>query len=173
MAQNYRRLGLVARLKAPTGGIEKKIHATTTRTSPNDPFAITSIENMIVSEAKVERDADGKIVRIIGRGRDNPLNDPLNALDSDEDEDDEAADEWGGIDEGGATDVVKSLLQESRNTVEKKPRYLSEREKEWLEELVAKHGDNTAAMAKDRKLNPMQQTEADIKKRLRKINGKA
>lgn len=174
LAQNYRRLGLVARLKAPTGGTEKRLGATTTRTSPKDPFAIATIENAIVSEARVERDADGNITRIIGHGRDNPLNDPLHDLDSDEDEDkeeqEENAEEWGGIDDGDATDVVKTLLAESRQPVVAKPRHQSDRETVWLEALIEKHGDNTLAMAKDKRLNPMQQTAADIAKRIRKMN---
>lgn len=173
MSQNYRRLGLLARLKAPTGGTEKRLHATTTRTSPNDPFAIATMENAIVSEARVERDADGKIIRIIGHSKPNPLNDPLNELDDEDDEvEEEAGEEWGGIEDeyADATDVVKSLLAESRRPDVAKPRHQSEREMEWLGKLVAKHGDDTAAMARDRKLNPMQQTASDIAKRIRKLS---
>jgi nucleolar protein 16 len=171
MSQNYRRLGLVARLKAPTGGTEKKLGATTTRAYPNDPFAIASIENAVVSEARVERDADGKIIRILGTSKPNPLNDPLNDLDNDSDAEG-PAEEWGGIedDDADATDVVKSLLEQSRQPDLPKKRHQSSREKEWLDKLVAKHGDNTAAMAKDRTLNPMQQTASDIARRLRKMN---
>ncbi|CAJ0551968.1 Ff.00g059470.m01.CDS01 [Fusarium sp. VM40] len=171
MSQNYRRLGLVARLKAPTGGVEKKLGATTTRAYPNDPFAVASIENAVVSEARVERDADGKIIRIIGTSKPNPLNDPLNDLDNDSDAEG-PAEEWGGIedDDADATDVVKSLLEQSRQPDLPKKRHQSSREKEWLDKLVAKYGDNTAAMAKDRTLNPMQQTASDIARRLRKMN---
>ncbi|UNI18690.1 Ribosome bioproteinsis protein Nop16 [Purpureocillium takamizusanense] len=201
LAQNYRRLGLVARLKAPTGGIEKKLSsvstATTTRATPNDPFAITTIDKAVVSEARVERDADGKIVRILGRGGDNnPLNDPLAMLDSDDDDLEEMEptgesapaaavnqhggdeEEWGGIaeqeaHEGQATDVVRSLIAESHNEAPKKARHTSEREREWLERLVARHGDDTRAMARDAKLNPMQQTAADIAKRIKKMQREA
>ncbi|KAF4990723.1 hypothetical protein FGRMN_8308 [Fusarium graminum] len=169
LSQNYRRLGLVARLKAPTGGTEKKIGATTTRAYPNDPFAIASIENAIVSEARVERDADGNIIRIIGESKPNPLNDPLNDLDNSDAEG--PAEEWSGIqDDDNTTDVVKALIEQSRQPDLPKKRHQSTREKEWLDKLVAKYGDNTAAMAKDRKLNPMQQTASDIAKRLRKMN---
>jgi nucleolar protein 16 len=112
-------------------------------------------------------------VRILGRTSSNPLNDPLNELDSDseaEDKDEQEYEEWGGIREtGGETEVVKSLMEEARHPAEKKPRHQSEREREWLGRLVAKYGDDTAAMARDRKLNPMQQTAADIARRIKKM----
>ncbi|KAK2595175.1 Ribosome biogenesis protein Nop16 [Conoideocrella luteorostrata] len=181
LAQNYRRLGLLARLKAPTGGTEKKL-GTTHGISKNDPFAITSIEKAVVSEAKVERDADGKIIRILGSTssltKPNPLNDPLNSLDSDsEDGGGDDDEEWGGIAEREAledestTEVVKSLIEESHNPAPKVARYQSDGEREWLERLVARHGDDTAAMARDMKLNPMQQTARDIAKRIKKMRG--
>ena len=180
MAQNYRRLGLAARLRAPTGGVEKSLNTKPTSVS-KDPFAITTTEKAILSEAKVERDDDGNIIRILGRSKttENPLNDPLNELDSDSDDgndeqgnDNGAAqyEEWGGIQEDGTeTDVVRTLIQEARNPAEKKPRYQSAREREWLRSLVDRYGDDTAAMARDRKLNPMQQTAADISRRLKKF----
>lgn len=126
-----------------------------------------------MSEARVERDADGKILRILGSARANPLNDPLNDLDEEDDSndkvpDEEEEDEWTGFRDGD-TDVIKSLVALSRRPDAPKPRHQSSREREWLDALVARHGDDTRAMARDRKLNPMQQTAADIAKRLRKI----
>jgi len=38
---------------------------------------------------------------------------------------------------------------------------------------VARHGDDTRAMARDAKLNPMQQTAADIAKRIKKMQREA
>lgn len=178
LAQNYRRLGLVARLKAPTGGTEKKLAAATTGISKNDPFAITSVEKAIISEAKVERDEDGNIIRVLGRApKANPLNDLLNNLDSeDEEEEGDDDEEWGGIaekeaEEEGTTDVVKSLIEESHNPAPKMVRYQSEREREWLDALVGKYGDDYGRMARDAKLNPMQQTARDIAKRIKKLRG--
>lgn len=125
----------------------------------------------------MERDADGNITRVITSGRDNPLNDPLNELDSDDEEDggNNGGHEWGGIvdAEDDATEVIKSLVEESKNPAEKTPRHQSGREKEWLDELIAKHGDNMNAMAKDRQLNPMQQTAMDIARRIRKMKNRA
>lgn len=174
LAQNYRRLGLVARLRSSTGGVEKRLHgshssagaARTHQAAAADPFAIsTAVESAVVSEARVERDADGRIVRIIGRHGDHPLGDPLAALDSD----DEEENELGGGGAAAATELVRALEEQSRHPAEKKPRQASERERAWLDELVAKHGDDVRAMARDAKLNPMQQTAADIKRRIARM----
>lgn len=172
LAQNYRRLGLAARLRAPTGGTEKKIgYKPSSR--DKDPLAVKNVEQAaIITEAKVERDADGKIIRVLP-GRANPLNDPLNSLDSDsemEQEEEEEFEEWGGLREDGTeTAVVKELMAEARNPLEKKPRHQSEREKGWLGQLVEKYGDDYGKMARDRRLNPMQQTSGDLKRRIQKL----
>ena len=143
----------------------------------------------MLSEAKVERDADGKIIRILSRTSSTsgavarasrhghaPLRDALNDLDTDseagEEEDDAGEDdeEWGGIKEDGTeTEIVKSLIAEARAPVVKKPRHMSEREAEWLTKLVQRYGDDYEAMARDHKLNPMQQTAADIRRRAGKL----
>ncbi len=142
-------------------------------TKPVDPFAIRKFTGAIVSEVRVERDADGKIVRVLDgqKKRENPLNDPLNELDSDEDEEMEAGEEWGGIEEGEGSGIVPQLEVQANRPVVKKPRTQTKREVEWLQRLVDKHGEDTRAMARDLKLNPMQQTEADISRRIRKWKG--
>lgn len=185
--QNYRRLGLVSRLRAPTGGAEKpkprpETTATTSSTSKKNPASSTNpfaIQGLLqgsgsaTAEVRVERDSNGKITRVIRAGaakRANPLNDPLVELDTDSEADNNNdAEEWGGF-EGDAeqTEIVKQLEDEANRPVEKKPRTASSREAEWLQLLVDRHGDDTAAMARDRKLNPMQQTAADIARRIRK-----
>lgn len=194
LSQNYRRLGLVARLKGPTGGTERNLSHPPPASSSDRVFAVAPpLENAIVSEARVERDASGKIIRIL-RGpasrRPNPLNDPLNDLSSDDDDEEQqqqpeeeegvegaapGAEEWGGIrddadDTTTATDVVKALVEESRNPAPKMARYQSEAETEWLQKLVARHGRDTSAMARDMKLNPFQQTARDIARRLKKMD---
>ncbi|KAK1972828.1 ribosome biogenesis protein Nop16 [Colletotrichum sublineola] len=183
LTQNYRRLGLTARLKAPTGGVEKKLSqlessAKTVGSKPRDPFAIASTEEAVFEEARVERDADGKIVKIHygSDRRSNPLNDPLNALESDAEDDEREKEGWGGIndnDDESRPEVIRLLEKEAAQPTVKKPRHMSQQEREWLERLVARHGDDVAAMARDRKLNPMQQTQGDIARRIKKLTGKA
>ncbi|PKS08001.1 hypothetical protein jhhlp_006613 [Lomentospora prolificans] len=196
LSQNYRRLGLVSRLKAPTGGTELSLAeatllreaslSTTSSIIPaappkkpkTTPLAIASTESAVIRETKVERDASGKIIRVIGSSaKRNPLRDPLNEFDDDseeeeEEDEEEEAEEWGGIqdteDDKNKTGIVRQLEELAARPVIKKPRHQSEREREWIGRLVEKYGEeNTAAMARDRRLNPMQQTEADIRKRLR------
>ncbi|KAI1215014.1 ribosome biogenesis protein Nop16 [Annulohypoxylon truncatum] len=174
-SQNYRRLGLVSRLKAPTGGVEPSAKSQSTK--PVDPFAISQPTGAVISEVRVERDEKGRIVRVLdgSKSKDNPLNDPLNDLDSDDDMDDEeAAEEWEGIDEAeDGTGIFPELETQANQPIAKKAKTQSKREVEWLQRLVEKYGDDTKAMARDRKLNPMQQTEADIARRIKKLKGRS
>lgn len=103
-------------------------------------------------------------------GRDNPLNDPLNEV---EDANEDA--EWNGFsmvperrDGESENPVIRQLEEAARNGARKAPRGQSQREQEWVERLVGKYGEDYGRMARDRKLNPMQQTESDIKKRVGK-----
>jgi nucleolar protein 16 len=108
-------------------------------------------------EAKIIRDESGAVIRIEHAPT------AEEALDEDE---------WSCIaDEGGdqqrTTDVVRQLEALAKSEV-KVERTQSEREREWIEGLVAKHGRDYKKMARDRKLNPFQQTEGDIRRRIAK-----
>ncbi|PYH78075.1 hypothetical protein BO82DRAFT_357671 [Aspergillus uvarum CBS 121591] len=189
LTQNYRNLGLVHRLNAPTGGSEKRPTkeggvARDREDSLHIKSSATAVaQKNAASEIRVERDpATGKILRVIrpedddeievaGRKhkRHNPLNDPLNDLSADE----EAGEPMSAAQKQQAdSEIVRQLeLQadlESRKVAAKKPRHQSKREEEWILRLVEKHGDNYAAMARDRRLNPMQQTAGDLKRRITK-----
>jgi nucleolar protein 16 len=121
-------------------------------------------------EIEVERDPEtGAIIRVIGKDKKpNPLNDPLNDLDPSEDE----QEEWNGFamvpKEHSDNPVIRQLEEVARNGARKAPRSQSQREAEWLERLVNKYGDDYGKMSRDLKLNPMQQTAADIRKRVKK-----
>ncbi|KAH8908585.1 hypothetical protein BR93DRAFT_910350 [Coniochaeta sp. PMI_546] len=161
LSQNYRRLGLVAKLGHSAGGVEPRdsplngdggSEPKSRKHKTKDAFGKTVV-GQVYSEAKVERDPEtGRIVRIIRGER-------------------AEAEEWEGIDEGEENErpaVIRQLEEEANAPREKTVRYQSEREMEWLQKLVEKHGDDTAAMARDLKLNPMQQTGSDIRRRLKK-----
>jgi len=186
LSQNYQRLGLSSRLKGPTGGTEKNpksqnVAVATTK----DPLAIPSqgkSTKLTPTEARVERDPDtGRILRVIRpegeddptqkRRRLNPLSDPLNDISDGEDEDEDEAVEV-SFSQRPDTAVVEALEaqaaeEEAQLSRKKRPRQQSKREQEWVERLVERHGDDIRAMARDRKLNPMQQNEGDIGRRVR------
>ena len=185
LSQNYRRLGLTSRLNHATGGTEKTVallglndakssRADTAADSTANALNIVSKPPQAaeVEELEVERDPNtGAILRVIGQEeeKDNPLNDPLNELD------DSDGGEWNGFamvperKEGEEVNpVIQQLEEAAKNGARKAPRKQSQREEEWLEGLVSKYGDDYGRMARDRKLNPMQQTAADIKRRVLK-----
>lgn len=131
-----------------------------------------------MGETKVERDPEtGKIIRVIrdeeeievgGRKikRSNPLNDPLAELS--EDEEAGTASQRANAKSAIVQQLERQAAQEGRAVKAKKPRHQSQREEEWIKRLIERHGENYSAMARDRKLNPMQQSEGDLKRRIRK-----
>jgi len=178
VSQNYKRLGLSSRLNGASGGTEKKpgLDTEDDENQKRDSLAIAgprALNKQTTQEVQVERDPEtGRIVRVIRAEpdeRDNPLNDPLNDI-------------MDFNDDGAAKDrpqnsIVAQLEAEAAAEEEllakkKQPRKQSQREEEWIARLVEKHGDDTKAMVRDRKLNPMQQTEADIARRLKKWKAK-
>lgn len=128
-----------------------------------------------LGSTRVERDPEtGAILRVIhddedniefaGRqlSRKNPLNDPLNDIETGDGESNPLADSV----------IVQQLKQqadqEGVSVRAKKPRFQSTREGEWAQRLVEKYGDDFIAMARDRKLNPMQQSVGDLRRRINK-----
>lgn len=180
LTQNYKRLGLLHKLNAPTGGQERlpgQEDLPETSNSLHINGSAKAASQIDVGETRVERDPEtGKILRVIrdedemevaGRKlrRSNPLNDPLNDLSDDEAE--------GNITSTApATSIVQQLERqadlEGVVSKAKKPRHQSTREQDWIARLVEKYGDDYTAMARDRKLNPMQQSEGDLRRRINK-----
>jgi nucleolar protein 16 len=179
LSQNYRRLGLVAKLGHASGGVEPEAEKTASvgiSAKGKNPFAVKTLAERVYSEVRVERDPEtGKIVRVLGgKGRrENPLGDLLSRFDEDSEDEGREEEEWGGIeeeevDEESRPAVIRQLERDANAPREKVVRHQSEREVEWLKRLVDKHGDDVGAMARDLKANPMQQSAADIRRRLRK-----
>lgn len=179
LSQNYKRLGLTARLNHISGGTEKtaaSFKAAADSKMKTDRFAISGA-SAAVSEIGVETDPrTGAVLRVVDdtQKKPNPLGDPLNDL---EDSDPE---EWEGFDNiptaktGTETETVAKLEDLASKGERKAPRRQSTREKEWIERLVEKYGDDYGKMFRDVKLNPMQQSEGDIKRRVlrwKKANG--
>ena len=165
LAKNYQKLGLTARLKARTGGTEKTVSqhdgATTEAVGEGDSLSMPDGKAAAAAEARVERDPEsGAIVRTMpseSRLR-NPLNDLLNDL-SDEEQ----------LATGGSTrnrGIIRQLEEDAARPSKRRKHPQSAWETEWALKLVSKYGMDYARMARDRKLNPYQRTEADIRKRV-------
>lgn len=175
LSQNYRRLGLTSKLNAATGGTEKPSASSFDSTAPKkDAFSIKSKvpTTLIPTEARIERDpSTGAILRVIhaeARGMENPLNDPLNEMSDGE--------PLASLTDGSLqaqTGIVKELEEQASLEAKKKPRQQSKREGEWIANLVATYGDDYRRMVRDRKMNPMQQSEGDLKRRVRKWKERA
>lgn len=81
--------------------------------------------------------------------------------------------EFEGFDgEKEENDIVKQLEEQASMGAPPTERKQSDREKEWIERLVGKYGDDYWKMSRDSKLNPYQQTPADIKRRVGKWKSK-
>ena len=180
LSQNYHRLGLASKLNTRGGGIELNAtvakDSTVEQRSKQDPLAVAAprpASTPGLKTVKVARDEEGKILRVIHTEKAaNPLNDPLDVMDDGNDDEDtlerlhqakiDGVHDTAVVQELEAAALAELLKVEQK----KKPRRQSRREREWIEHLVAKHGENVMSMTKDRKLNPNQQTEADIRRRL-------
>ena len=140
---------------------------------------------LVPGTARIARDEKGEVVRVLYHGADNgkgekkrkevewrgrKLVDELGEDDEDEDERVEGTQHeifTGGKDDGDGNGVVRQLAIAARRGERKKAgRKQSQREEEWVERLVGRYGDDVGRMARDRKLNPMQQSPADIAKRV-------
>ena len=163
LSQNYRRLGLSSRLNAYTGGTEAKTKSTLSESRRKDTLSIPTSHRsseLGTSEVKVTRDpTTGAITSVQHEKseRENPLRDPLNDFSDPGDEEAEESSGWG---------IVPELEEQARYSRPKRPRMQSQREREWVERLVERWGDDWGGMFRDRKLNPQQQSEGDLKKRV-------
>ena len=130
-----------------------------------DPLAISSSKlktKLIPTEVQVERDpVTGAILKITDPSweNSNPLNDPLNDLEEEYPSNTEV---------DTRTDFVRDLEKQASIEVPKKHKLQSNKEQEWIEDLMKKHGNNFAKMMMDKKLNIYQLSEGDIKSRIKK-----
>jgi nucleolar protein 16 len=175
VTQNYKRLGLSSRLNAATGGVEKFKPG-----KENNGVGVIPVQRVVreakikTEEVRVERDDEGNIIKVIRpegaekERKPNPLNDLLNDVEDEEEEQPDEEMETRATKSSVVAALEQEAAEEAERLAKRRPRQQSKREEEWLERLVARYGQDTKAMARDRKLNPMQQTEADIQRRLKK-----
>lgn len=184
LSQNYRRLGLVSKLNSRAGGVEVRPSSAFDEDKTDgrdDGLVIRNVDptTLVPGTVGVERDPDtGAILRVFGEGDGDvgkekgvkrwggrELVDLLGDEGSEAGQHDLPADSRASS--SGGRGIVPELLRQAEGTGEKKrPRKQSRREVEWVETLVGRHGDDVGGMARDRKLNPMQQSEGDIGRRI-------
>jgi nucleolar protein 16 len=157
LQQNYKRLGLRAKLGHLAGGQEQHVETLTemrAKRAAADDVSIEDIANATDAaqipegEARLVRDPDtNEVVRVIYGTRKRAAAAPAPA----------------------DLPVVKQLEEFAQRHLEvKRERKQSERESEWCEALYRKYGDDYDKMKWDRKLNPMQQSAGDLRRRIMK-----
>lgn len=196
LSQNYKRLGLTVKLNKQSGGVEKDV-ATISQYNRADGRQVAKLDSLTIAstpgqrdygldEVRVERDPEsGRITRVVMpelTTRSNPLNDPLNDLDPDSDEEEESHSQRIDQGEGRAregntaaslaertdSDVVVELERRANMPAEKYRRRQTDNERRFIEELVQKYGFEYDRMARDIKLNYMQRSAGDLKRRIKK-----
>lgn len=185
MKQNYKNLGLRAKLQAPAGGQEvdyskvvKKAPISTEDGSDEDDDLNEDDEDeedktdekisesdeeldenkIPEGEARIQRDEDGNVIKLIyGKQKQFDIDEDIGVLRKKVKEE-----------EGTQTEVVKELELYASRPLAKFERVQSEREETWLNALYEKHGNDYRKMFFDKKLNIYQQSIGDLKKRLMK-----
>ncbi|CAI2171339.1 480_t:CDS:2 [Funneliformis geosporum] len=148
LRQNYQRMGLMTSLNGIAGGTEKLY--------PEEAQKIDMEEikkTLGPEEGIIERDEKGNVISvIIGKSR--------------EEEEEEVFDTE--IDPVPAkTNIIRALEAQAANVC-KREKYQSEGEKQFLEELIQKYGNNYDAMFRDIKLNIYQHTAAQLRNKCQK-----
>lgn len=171
--QNYKKLGLAFRLSAASGGEEKRLgvrpiqHGNMEESlyeeeeqqqqedeaaEELDPYAPA---NILEGTAKMVRDADGNVVKIVYGTK--------KIVERDDAEDDaEDADE----DDSTAKQVIGELEELARVPKRKEVRRMNELETARCRRLLAAYGDDYERMRWDRKLNPFQLSPGQLRKLL-------
>lgn len=189
LRQNYAKLGLIPSLdvRPDTGGVEKPFLPSTSASTASASTGASSKDSAAVRKgmARVVRDDHGNIIDII------------EAPDSDdEQENGQAATPWGKPLKSSIADrddietfmpppqhqlhqhqrgvkpnQVIAQLEDLASQAAPVERHSSQLESQWLADLVAKYGDDTEAMVKDRRLNVWQKTQGEIKRAIKKAGG--
>jgi len=172
LSQNYRNIGLVSKLGHRAGGVEKKAANDGVTSLRNEPLAIlpgTTYTQKPVAEVLLEIDPEtgNPVLSRDALSRKPGLrSDLLNDLDDSDVEEPK----WNSLGrlpkQHGGTSVTDALESLAESGVQRGPRKQSQREQEWIQRLVEKHGDDYGAMFRDVASNPMQQSEGDIRRRV-------
>lgn len=181
LAQNYENLGLKAKLQTPAGGKEAKYDKVIKKEavvdvaqkfgddsdsdsdSENDEEKNINEEDIDENdipegEARIIRDSEGNVLKVIyGKKKKFDVDVDVETLKNELEQSDESK-----------TEVVKELEAYASRPIVTKERVPSSREEQWLEDLYNKHGDDYKKMFFDKKLNIYQQSEGELKRKIRK-----
>lgn len=173
LKQNYKKLGLRAKLGRSAGGDEQKVvslsevQANQEKKKKKDQLthvpSVSEIENLDdpsripEGEARLIRDPEtNEVIKVI-----------YGTMKVDDNEESE--------EEIENPTVIKQLEEYAeKNSKIKKERHQSERENDWIKSLYEKYGDDYDKMKWDKKLNIYQQSAGDLKRRIikwKKANG--
>ncbi|KAG0182482.1 Nucleolar protein 16 [Apophysomyces sp. BC1034] len=161
LRQNYERLGLLTSLNGVAGGREKLV-------PPPKPEEMEVEENeelkelteqdiekvkksLKPGEGLIQRDDEGNVIRVIvgeAKTHDEILDEEFAPVEA-------------------KTDVVRALEARAACGVTR-TRHQTEYEKDWVAQLIEKHGDDYEAMFWDKKLNVYQQTASQLKNKCKK-----
>ncbi|KAK9472726.1 ribosome biogenesis protein Nop16 [Dipodascopsis tothii] len=177
VSQNYKKMGLVARVGGVAGGTEKDLRVPRAYISKAEKAESAAADKAAANEAAVPimqglPQATSREARIVRHedGRVEVVYADSGA--GDDPADDSSFEKASGLMTKPAkvvpakTSVAAELEALANRPVEKKERTASERESDWIQALVTKHGDDYEAMFRDRKLNVWQQSVGDIRKRV-------
>lgn len=183
LAQNYKKLGLRAKLQTPAGGQEADLSKVIKKEplfeksafdENDDSDSDNEIENdsnnegtydesqfdpenIPEGEARIQRDEDGKVLKVVyGKKKSFDIDEDIDSIKEKLEKDE------------NSTEVVKQLEEFANRPIVKVERVQSEREEEWVSRLYKKHGTNYKKMFYDTKLNIYQQSENDIRRRVEK-----
>ncbi|KAI9206502.1 ribosome biogenesis protein Nop16 [Polychytrium aggregatum] len=173
LKQNYERLGLLSSLNGTTGGAEMVPpcgSGSSTDTAPaiqatvveEDDPSYTPLEGHLTLDPR-----PATIGTIISR-RNDPGYAVVTTVASVDSEIPKATKKFGHVTvhpkDSLAAQLIAAFEKEAASAV-RLERKTSEQEGKFMLDLVKKHGDDYAAMARDMKLNPYQLTEGQLRKR--------
>lgn len=192
MKQNYAKLGLLSSLdvRPDTGGVERRSDSTARATDASASGSTTAQTNTLRrGMARILRDEAGNIVDIVEASTSDD-EDRSNAQGSSSSSE---STPWGklmkasvadrdGVEtfmppsgavrtRGGGDGAVVQQLEQLAAQAAPVERHTSQLEMQWLADLVAKHGHDIEAMVHDKRLNPWQKTQGEIKRAIKKAGG--
>ncbi|CAK9439503.1 uncharacterized protein LODBEIA_P36030 [Lodderomyces beijingensis] len=167
LQQNYKRLGLRAKLGNMAGGSEQKVETLSEyrEKQKSKPSASVSVSIQEIEQTQDPAKIPAGEARII---RDPETNEVVEVIYGTMKQTEGDAEQKPEI-SSTSSSVVKELEEYAqRNTKIIRERHLSDRENAWLQSLYEKYGDDYERMKWDKKLNIYQQSAGDLKRRITK-----